>query len=75
VGGCRLGVALLASLGQYHVDTAPVPFAAAPFDQAVPGQPVHQPGERALAQVDGGLAAELASDGQADGELADRPAL
>jgi hypothetical protein len=53
VGGHGLGMAPLACLGQYHVDAAPVPLAAAPFHQAVPGQPVDQTGQRTLAQVDG----------------------
>ena len=44
---------LLARPGQDHVDAAPVSFAAAPLDQAVPGQPVDQAGQRALAQVNG----------------------
>jgi hypothetical protein len=53
VGRDRLGVAPLPGLGQHHVDAAPVAFAAAPLNQAVPGQPVDQAGQRALAQVDG----------------------
>jgi predicted MFS family arabinose efflux permease len=59
----RLGVAPLACLGQHHVDSPPVHVAAAPFDQAVPGQPVDQAGQRALAEVHGlgqVLGAELA---------------
>ena len=63
VGRDRLGVAPFACLGQHHVDAAPVHVAAAAFDQAVPGQPVHQAGQRALAQVHGlgeVLGAELA---------------
>ena len=60
----RLGMAALAGLGQHHVDAPPVNVAAAAFDQAVPGQPVNQAGQRALAQVHGVsqvLGAELAS--------------
>ena len=53
MGRHGLGVASLARLGQHHVDAAPVHVTAAPFDQAVPGQPVDQAGQRALAQVDG----------------------
>jgi len=53
VGRHGLGVASLARLGQHHVDAAPVHVTAAPFDQAVPGQPVDQARQRALAQVDG----------------------
>ena len=53
MGWHRLGVTLLARLGQHHVDAAPVSRAAAPLDQAVPGQPVDQAGQRALAQVNG----------------------
>ena len=49
----RLGVAPLARLGQHHVDTAPIHVTAAPLDQAMPGQPVDQVGQRALAQVHG----------------------
>jgi len=43
----------LSGLGQHYVDAAPVTFAAAPFDQAMPGQAIDQPGQSALAQVDG----------------------
>jgi hypothetical protein len=53
VGRDGLGVTLLACLGEHHVDAAPVSLAPAPFDQAVPGQPVDQAGQRALAQVHG----------------------
>ena len=53
VGRHRLGVALLARLGQDHVDAAPVHVAAAPLHQAVPGQAVDQAGQRTLAQVNG----------------------
>ena len=48
-----LGVTLLARLGQHHVDAAPVHVTAAPFHQPVPGQPVDQARQRALAQVHG----------------------
>jgi hypothetical protein len=53
VGRDGLNVASVPRLGQHHIDPAPVAFAAAPLDRAVPGQPVDQPGQRALAQVDG----------------------
>jgi hypothetical protein len=49
----RLGVAPLARLGEHHVNTAPIHVTAAPLDQAMPGQPVDQAGQRALAQVHG----------------------
>ena len=44
MGRHGLGVASFARLGQHHVDAAPVHVAATPLDQAVPGQPVDQPG-------------------------------
>jgi hypothetical protein len=53
VGRHRFGVAPFAGLGQHHVDAAPVHVAAAPLDQAVPGQPVDQAGQRTLAEVNG----------------------
>ena len=58
-----LGMAPLARLGEHHVNAAPVHVTAAPFDQAVPGQPVNQARQRTLAQVHGFgqvLGAELA---------------
>jgi hypothetical protein len=45
VGGHGFGVAPLACFGQ-HVDAAPVPLTAAPFHQAVPGQPFDQARQR-----------------------------
>jgi hypothetical protein len=53
VSGDGLGVAPLARRSQDHVNSAPVTLAATPFYQAMPGQAVDQPGQRALAQVDG----------------------
>jgi len=52
VHGRGLGVTPLAFLGEDHVDAPPVLAAQGPLDQAVLFQPVDQPGQGALAEVD-----------------------